>query len=149
MRNKGKTRKEQPSGGFRGGAGGARPTLFFPQFFFFNVKLMQKSVNLKILCKRAPSFFKTGIRHCSPPIKHACSTALPVSRCVYQITPESTGRRQQPPRVIHTYANNTHTTGPTFLCYRAQAPNNPVGEGWKPWRGYNDLFQTESARFQT
>ena len=31
---------------------------------FLTVKLWPKSVNLKVSCKRAPSFFKTCIRHC-------------------------------------------------------------------------------------
>ena len=44
------------------GGGGARPSLFPTNLTFFNVKLRPKSVNLKISCKRAPSFFKTCIR---------------------------------------------------------------------------------------
>ena len=47
----------------RGGARGREPSLFSTNLIFFNVKLRPKSVDLKILCKRAPSFFKTCIRH--------------------------------------------------------------------------------------
>ena len=43
---------------------GGRPSLYSTNLTFFNVKLRPNSVNLKIVCKRAPSFFKTCIRHC-------------------------------------------------------------------------------------